>query len=153
MRRLFTVLLASAALAAAAAIGALAHGGDTTKIHGCVTKETKFLRIVGANDAGKAGETALDWGIAGPQGPPGLSGLEVVEERATASAHGQSVSVASCPSPKLATGGGQIVPASLALLASAPVGVGPVGWFVTVLNGGDSDVSFRAYAICANVAP
>ena len=53
---------------------AAAHGGDTTQIHACVAKETKYFRASGANDTCKQGETALDWNIQGPTGPQGAAG-------------------------------------------------------------------------------
>ena len=46
-----------------------AHGGDTSRIHGCVDNRTGALRIVGATQNCTASkETALDWNIAGPRG-------------------------------------------------------------------------------------
>jgi hypothetical protein len=54
-----------------------AHGGDTSRIHGCVDNRTGALRIVGATQNCTAGkETALDWNIAGPTGPQGIRGPE-----------------------------------------------------------------------------
>jgi hypothetical protein len=49
------------------------HGGDTTQIHSCVTKDGT-IRIVGATAGCKAQETALDWNIVGPAGPTGPTG-------------------------------------------------------------------------------
>lgn len=57
-----------------------AHGGDTTVIHACVTsipigrQVIQIPRIVGANEACLAGETALDWNIQGIPGPKGDRG-------------------------------------------------------------------------------
>jgi hypothetical protein len=52
-----------------------AHGGDTSRIHGCVDNRTGTLRIVGANQNCNAGkEAALDWNIAGPARPQGVQG-------------------------------------------------------------------------------
>jgi hypothetical protein len=59
-------------IAGAAVVGA--HGGDTSKIHGCINKETKYIRVVGVNDNCKSGETAIDWNITGPQGLQGPAG-------------------------------------------------------------------------------
>jgi uncharacterized protein YjbI with pentapeptide repeats len=56
---------------------ALAHGGDTNLIHGCVRNNgllSGFVRIVGANTNCNNNETALDWNIQGVQGPPGSGG-------------------------------------------------------------------------------
>jgi hypothetical protein len=52
-----------------------AHGGDTSRIHGCVDNRTGALRIVGATqNCTSSKETALDWNITGPTGPQGLQG-------------------------------------------------------------------------------
>jgi hypothetical protein len=40
---------------------AAAHGGDTTKIHGCFGASNGKIDIVGANEACKKNDTALDW--------------------------------------------------------------------------------------------
>src|SRR5262245_23356239 len=50
-----------------------AHGGDTTRIHGCVAKDGT-LRIIAAAATCKAAESALDWAIVGPSGPAGPVG-------------------------------------------------------------------------------
>jgi hypothetical protein len=57
-----------------------AHGGDTTRIHGCVQNNSGNIRIVGANDSCRGSESPVDWniqgvqGVAGPQGPQGPQG-------------------------------------------------------------------------------
>ena len=51
-----------------------AHGGDTTRIHGCVSNSSGSLRIIAATGTCRGGETALDWNIAGPVGPIGPMG-------------------------------------------------------------------------------
>ena len=48
-----------------------AHGGDATLIHSCLTNGVGQLRVVGASQACKANETALDWNIQGIQGIQG----------------------------------------------------------------------------------
>jgi hypothetical protein len=54
-----------------------AHGGDTSRVHGCVDNRTGALRIVGATQNCTASkETALDWSITGPTGPQGIQGPE-----------------------------------------------------------------------------
>jgi hypothetical protein len=72
--RLTWSLVVVAVVASAVSIGALAHGGDTAKIHGCVVKYVKFVRIVGANENCLSSETALDWNAQGPPGLPGATG-------------------------------------------------------------------------------
>ena len=51
-----------------------AHGGDTTRIHSCVSNSSGSLRIIAATGTCRGGETALDWNIAGPVGPIGPMG-------------------------------------------------------------------------------
>jgi len=52
---------------------ASADEGDASLIHACV-KSGGGVRIVGHNDDCRANETALHWGITGPQGPQGEPG-------------------------------------------------------------------------------
>lgn len=86
MRRTRLLAALGVGLLAAAAVTtyALAHGGDTSLIHGCVNRSGD-LRIVGAAATCRAGETALDWkqkgepgeaGPAGPEGPVGRDGRD-----------------------------------------------------------------------------
>jgi hypothetical protein len=58
----------------AGAVLVIGHGGDTTRIHGCVDNKTGGLRVVAANGICRANETALDWNITGPVGPQGPIG-------------------------------------------------------------------------------
>ena len=54
---------------------AAAHGGDATKIHGCVILSTLLLRIVGPNqNCLPVLEAPLDWNIKGPTGAKGATG-------------------------------------------------------------------------------
>jgi hypothetical protein len=56
-----------------------AHGGDASRIHGCVDNRTGAIRIVGPlQNCTASKETALDWNIAGPAGPQGAQGLQGV---------------------------------------------------------------------------
>ena len=55
-----------------AAVGA--HGGDTTRIHACVSNGSGLVRIVGENGACRTEETAVDWNVRGPIGPQGPQG-------------------------------------------------------------------------------
>ena len=66
-------VLATAGIIAGGAI-ALAHGGDTTQVHSCVTEGSGSVRIVGPDASCRARETALDWAIQGPTGPQGPIG-------------------------------------------------------------------------------
>ncbi len=58
-------------------VNASAHGGDTGKVHGCVARDSRLLRVVEATEACRSNETAIDWnieGVPGPQGPRGEPG-------------------------------------------------------------------------------
>lgn len=56
----------------AAAVGA--YGGDTTRVHACVSNGSGLVRIVGENGACRTDETAVDWNVRGPIGPQGPQG-------------------------------------------------------------------------------
>ena len=43
-------------------------------IHACVIKHLEFVRIVGARESCRRGETRLTWNVTGPQGPQGPAG-------------------------------------------------------------------------------
>ena len=71
-KTMFALGLLAALLGIGGVALAYAHGGDTTRIHSCVRNGS--IRIVGANETCRAGETPLDWNITGPAGPPGPAG-------------------------------------------------------------------------------
>jgi hypothetical protein len=78
MRNRYGIIAAFTAAGAAFGLGAYisAHGGDTSRIHGCVDNRTGALRIVGATQNCTASkEATLDWNIAGPAGPAGPQGV------------------------------------------------------------------------------
>lgn len=52
-------------------VNIFAHGGDDAQIHSCVKSDSGNVRIVGADEACKENEEALDWNIQGEQGPSG----------------------------------------------------------------------------------
>jgi hypothetical protein len=52
----------------------LAHGGDKNLIHACVRNGIGLVRIIEPNQSCRNHETAVDWGIIGPQGEPGPQG-------------------------------------------------------------------------------
>ncbi len=72
-RRLRGVLLV-AVLGIGSVAAVSAHGGDADLIHGCVSDKFQLLRIVGASEACRTGEKALDWNARGPMGPRGPQG-------------------------------------------------------------------------------
>lgn len=131
LHRMTKTVAAIALLAAVASIGALAHGGDATEIHGCVLKDSKLVRIVDPNDACKATETALDWnaqgpagpqgapgpagpqGPTGPEGPAGITGLVVVEAVSSLDSNAVKYLTATCPPGKIALdGSAAVIPSS-----------------------------------------
>lgn len=57
----------------AGAVLLIGHGGDATRIHGCVDSKG-VLRVVAPNGVCRNNETALDWSITGPAGPTGPQG-------------------------------------------------------------------------------
>lgn len=75
-----SILAVTAILVVVGVTGAGAHGGDATKIHGCVNNTNQRVRIVQPNQAcittgeQSARETAVDWNVTGPQGPQGPQG-------------------------------------------------------------------------------
>ena len=66
-----TALVAAVFLGAATLVSA--HGGDTSKVHSCVSK-IGAIRIVGADTLCDSKETPLDWATQGVPGPPGADG-------------------------------------------------------------------------------
>jgi len=160
--KLAALVLALLSLFAFDVVGILAHGGDTSKIHACVKvggASKGNIRIVGANDTCASNESALDWNIQGVQGPPGLSGIEVVTASFTAPAGSLGFSAtATCPTGKLATGGGILSDTAgldIEVITSSPLlsaGL-PVAWIGRADNGSNADVGFTVTAICATVAP
>ena len=79
MSRRYMAMAALTTAAAAFGFGVYisAHGGDASRIHGCVDNRSGALRIIGATQNCTANrETALDWNIAGPQGSQGIQGPE-----------------------------------------------------------------------------
>jgi hypothetical protein len=134
---------------------ASAHGGDTTKIHACVTGKGT-VRIVKPAEACKRGETPLDWSA---QGAGGAGSLEIVEESRTVDPQSDPQSsvpkTASCPSGKKVSGGGARLTEGTPdehrrLVGSYPVS--STAWIGEVydLSGshGQQPYQLRVYAIC-----
>ena len=118
--------------------------------------------VVGpAGPQGATGATGPEGppGPAGPTGPPGadggLAGYQIVTGSPVAVA-GLEVgsATASCPTGKLAIGGGVSVtnPAVAGLMVeSQPLALG-AGWSVSVYNDSEDPTSITPYAVCANEA-
>lgn len=181
-----TALSRSTAVIAVAALGtlitatALGHGGDTTKIHGCVVKDTKYVRIVGASDNCKSNETALDWSVQGPPGVPGasgpvgpageqgeqgpagpggVSGWEIVQEDHLLQPNTERGVVVECPAGKKVLGGGWDAPFEIFDNEHLSVGrTGPLadgsGWWFAVDNDAQNEPGLLVWfrAVCASVS-
>lgn len=115
-------------------------------------------------DACKAKETPVDateLGVVGPQGPAGLSEVEVVtaDGNTIITFGGVSSATASCPPGKSVLGGGvgmgQLFGSinSQSVRESRPVTTDPQGWYGELEANVTDDWQARVYAVCATVAP
>ena len=59
MRQSIRILMVLFTISLTLPLTAYGHGGDATKIHSCVIKTSGVLRIVGANETCRQGETPL----------------------------------------------------------------------------------------------
>jgi len=99
-------------------------------------------------------------GDTGPQGPSGVSGYEIVAVTGTLPGFGFGEAEARCPEGKKAIGGGyRSIPHVNVVSAPGRKGqfLGNVdpdgsGWYAVSYNGGASNGTITAYAICANVS-
>ena len=106
---------------------------------------------------GPAGVNGLDGtqGVPGPTGPAGVSGLQIVAGEASADVSSFRSVVATCPSGKVAVGGGfetSNVSSALNIAITDSYPSSPTEWTAsgtTVFTGGDTSYSLRAYVICA----
>jgi len=55
---------------------AIAHKGGKDRIHACIDKKTRAVRIVAPNKKCKRGEFAKHWAVKGPAGATGAAGLD-----------------------------------------------------------------------------
>jgi hypothetical protein len=139
------------ALVAGSMTFAFASHTDPNEIHACVDKQGN-PRIVDDPANCKASETPLTWNAQGQQGPPGVSGYEVVTVTSTTST---DVTV-SCPTGKKVFGGGGVLqPAEMLHDMAASFPVGETAWR-TIIEPFSSPLppgaSMDAYAVCASVA-
>jgi hypothetical protein len=104
------------ALAAGLAAGGIAYASipdSSGVIHACFKKASPNqgqLRVIDTErgQVCSSNENTVEWSAVGPQGPPGISGYEVVANSSVQEADGRSLyqpSVA-CPSGKSVLGGG-----------------------------------------------
>jgi type VI secretion system secreted protein Hcp len=73
--RTIAVAVACLAIAAVGATYALAEGGSTSTLKACAKKDGQ-LRLVSADAACKADETAVQWNVQGPKGDRGATGVQ-----------------------------------------------------------------------------
>jgi hypothetical protein len=150
-------LVAVAGLACLAAGAAFATIPDSNGvIHACY-KSGGQLRVIDP-DTGSCGsnETALSWSV---QGPPGLTGLEVIEAESATSSETLQTATAICPAGKTVIGGGgvaspQSVSTPFALIGSRPDPTQPEAWTAVGKEIGQTDDTHRmvAWAYCALVS-
>ena len=97
----------------------------------------------------------FSWSQVGPQGVPGLSGYERVEgATVTVAPNTLQVATAVCPTGKKVLGGGYIFPGgafSMELTSSRPDSDDT--WAVFAQSEVSSNVTMKAFAVCAFVAP
>ncbi len=141
----------------------LAHGGDETAVHACVSDSSGVPRIVDANDDCRNRETPLDL-VSGDAA--GLSGVEKVSAVVSLPSSGIKIvsQLANCPVGKIATGGsfkllsdtGNILPGAF-LVSDFPVGDPPTAWEAIVSTqiqfGNVRPQTLEVFAICATGSP
>jgi len=164
------------ALAAAivALIGGVAYASipaaDGT-INGCYKTNNPAkgaVIVIDSAESCPSGYTALNWNQTGPQGPAGVSGYEVVQNRLSFGAGVTSrnlTAAVNCPLGKVPLGGGVRLDAPLNppwfVTLSQPWAdngdyLHPTGWFMEAQSSQpgvptDSGMALTAYAICASV--
>lgn len=166
--RLRTLLLFGLAIfgltfAGGMTFNALAHGGDETAVHACVSDSSGVPRIVDANDDCRNRETPLDL-VSGDAA--GLSGVETVSAVVSLPDTRQKIVTqsVSCPVGKVATGGSfklldayGVTPGAT-LVSDFPIGNPPTGWQAianTQIRFGTTTppLSLEVIVICATASP
>ena len=130
-------------------------------IHGCYKKSNGDLRV--ADSAAQCGhsEEPISWSQQGPQGPPGVSGIELVGGSVIIPAGEFRWAHAACPTGKKVVGGGFNHPANrmdgFVSYPSREPGTDVRGfppglnsWSARAYNPNAFGVEFEAFAICAN---
>jgi hypothetical protein len=161
------VVFAMGALFSAGLIGGAAvvsaHGGDESLIHACVKGSKGDVRIVGATSGCLPSEKALDWSIAGPQGPTGpagatgpagILGVYAIANGVLHDPDGNGIGdyFMFCDAGDKATGGGYVpegTDENSVVYQSKHVGslANPVGWLILAKG------IHEAYAYCADFPP
>jgi hypothetical protein len=129
-------------------------------IHGCYKTSNGDLRVVELATACGPPEAAISWGQEGPQGRPGVSGLELVGASVLIPPGDWRFAHAACPTGKRIVGGGFRHPAtrmdSFVSYPSREPGTDTFGfppglaaWSARAFNPNAFAVEFEAFAICA----
>jgi hypothetical protein len=123
-----------------------AGGGDP--IHACANPAGQVRIVTGPGDC-KSQETYLTWNVVGPQGPPGVSGYEIVEASWALDPGTANQWQVSCPSGKKVLGGGVSASVSSAVVfGSRPIG--DTAWMGEVYNPTHAG-TMTVYAVCGFV--
>jgi len=125
-------------------------------IHACVLN-SGVVKIVEDGEACPAGQTALEWNVAGPSG---VSGYEVVEAEFDVAAGGFLREFLACPDGKVVLGGGAQVAGEgtanfhTVLQESTPGTLGggaQSGWLVAIRNDDTAAHTISIKATCASM--
>jgi hypothetical protein len=158
--RLFVLLaMFSLAVLGSVAWAAIPDAGGT--FHACANANSGVLRLIDTEDGETCNpnESEVSWSQSGPQGPPGLAGMEkVTGEIVTIDASNSfDFSFVNCPTGKKAISGGWDTTNfnSPDIAVTDNEVLGDHGWIVDVLwtGGGTGHYAFRAWATCASVSP
>lgn len=156
-------IAATAAAAALLVVGGVAYAtipDATGVIHGCYSTKDGSLRVIDTGalqSCDPRKETTLDWnqtGPAGPQGPPGVLGLQIVTRDVGTVAPGDGIATGvTCPAGKSPLSGGWQptfnVAGRLDVVESYPNGR---VWMFTVFNDGIAGTDVTLYAVCADAS-
>jgi hypothetical protein len=154
------VVLAFGGAMVGAAIGAVAWASipdPNGVITACYSKTKGTLRVIdAASQQCAANENRLSWNQAGPQGPAGVSGFEVVSEFRTIRPGTTMGWAAECPTGKVAIAGGYDTggeAVKLTLFAPSEQ-TPPRHWNFYVDNmAGTREYGVTGYATCAYATP
>ena len=126
-------------------------------IHACVLN-SGLVKVVGEGETCPAGQTALQWNVAGESG---VSGYEVVRADFEVAAGGFLREFLACPAGKVVLGGGAQVAAEgtadfhTVLQESTPATLGggaQSGWLVAIRNDDTAAHTIAVSATCASMS-
>lgn len=137
--------------------GSLAPLSNGAVIHACVLP-SGVVKIVAEGEGCPAGQTALEWNVAGPSG---VSGYEVVRQDFNVAAGGFLREFLACPTGKVVLGGGAQVAGEgtanfhTVLQESTPATLGggaQSGWLVAIRNDDTAAHTIAIQATCASMS-